>query len=131
MLERNLHCAVIHSKTEPILTIRTVILSEAKDLLSVPSFTQVFPGRVFRFDQRNLLLSQPSLDFFLARNRTSYILEPLEVYKTMHTILAAKARELIVLVLPGTMTDVVGDPDVEDAGFARHDVDAEMGHGAG
>ena len=94
----------------------------------VPLPREVFPSRVLCFDQRNLLLTQPSFDCFLAGYGMTHILEPLEVYKTMDSIFAGEARQSVVLVLPDSVTDVIRDADVENSGLAGHDVDVIIVH---
>src|SRR6266853_802825 len=107
-----------------------VILSEAKDLLSVePGRAQVFPGRVLRFNQPNFLSPQPALNRFFADDGFVHLLERFIVNETVNFVIASESGIDIVLVVPSAAIDVVSDASVEYSRFAGQNVDVEMSHG--
>jgi hypothetical protein len=96
-----------------------VILSEAKDLLFVkPRRAQVLPSGVLRFNQRNSLSPQPSLDGLLASDGIVHILEGFIVNEAMNSVISGEARIDVALVLPSAAIDVIGDASVKHPRFA-------------
>ena len=84
-----------------------VILSGAKDLLFAragislktnqitrvkPAFAEILPGRIGSTNQSNFFLAQPTFEVLLPRNGGANVLESLEVYKTVNTVLAGESR---------------------------------------
>jgi len=78
-----------------------------------PLQTQIPPSGIDGNDQRNLLNSQPALDFFLAFNCTVYILEALEVNETVDLVLCGKPRSTSHLVLAHTSNEAIRDAGIE------------------
>ena len=113
-----------------VLNKELVILSEAKDLFPVePRFTQVFPSRVLRFNQRSFLSPQPAFDRFFAGDGIADVLERFIVNQTMNFVIAGESRIDVVLVLPSAAIDVVGDAGVKHSRFAGQNVNVEVAHG--
>jgi len=94
----------------------------------VPIRSQILPGGIYCFYQRDLSPSQPPLKLLLAVNGISNVLVPLEVDQAMNFVVASEPRAEAVLVLPDASLQIVGDPDIEDARLAGHDVDVERRH---
>ena len=113
-----------------VLDKRLVILSEAKDLLSVePRRAQVLPSRIFLLNQRNFLLPQPTFDGFFSGYGIVHILEGFIVNETMNFVIASKPWMDVILVLPCASIDVVGDACVKDSRLAGQEVTVEVTHG--
>jgi len=112
-----------------VLDKRLVILSEAKDLLSVePRRAQILPSRIFLLNQRNFLLPQPTFDSFFSGYGIVHVLEGFIVNETMNFVIASKPRMDVILVLPCASIDVIGDACVKDSRLAGHEVNVEVTH---
>jgi hypothetical protein len=92
-------------------------------LPSKPIGAQIFPGRAFLGDQRNLLLASPPLDLFFPRNRPIHVLKGLKPNEPVAFVLRRESLKLPVLGLPCTCSNRRGDAAVKRTAPVRHQID--------
>jgi hypothetical protein len=96
-------------------------LSRERHLPS-PLLCQMFPARVARLDQYNLLLSSPALELFFPSDRIENLIKCFVVHQSLAMVLPRKAIDLTRFVLPYPPFDVVCDADIQSSCAARDDV---------
>ena len=90
----------------------------------IPTLSQIQPLMIPRFDQGDLLGSQPTLDLFFPQNRIFHIFEFFDMDKFMESISLCKPLYLSLFVLPCPPDDIMGHSRVKYAVvFIGHDVD--------
>ncbi len=82
--------------------------------ISEPTFAQIFPFRVHRFNEHILFLPSPPLQFLFSFKRRHHIRRCLIVDKLMHMIPFRKSVCAIVLMLKQSVRQVIRDTDVHD-----------------
>ena len=85
---------------------------------SLPRFTQIIPNRVHRFNQRNLFLSPPLLDFLLAFDGNAHIGSGFKENQTVDVLRLRKPIDQFVLVLVKTTLQIVSHADIKSSRFA-------------
>ena len=81
----------------------------------LPLLPEILPFWIHANDQSILLLTPPSLDFFLSRESALHVVGLLEVDKLAHVVLFRESLEEFVLVFVKAPRKVVGDTDVQDS----------------
>ena len=93
-------------------------------LTVVPITAEVCPGRVYRFDECNLLRASPAFEFFLSRDRRLHILATLEPNQTIAVVTRGEPVMLPPFVLEDTLHEIARHPGVKRMTAAGHDVGA-------
>ena|SRR5579884_4302006 len=91
--------------------------------LRAPLLRQVCPTRIARFNQRNLLSSDPAFELLFAINGPSDVVEAFVIHKAIAGVPGRKALNFTPLVLQRAPIDAVRHTDVQSAGIAADDVD--------
>jgi hypothetical protein len=89
---------------------------------------EVAPGGVAAFDEEDFFLAAPAFELFFAGDGVADVGERLEIDEFGGVVLRAEAGEEFLFVLRDAGFEVAGDPGVEDAGGAGHDIDV-VNHG--
>src|SRR5712692_9495699 len=93
-----------------------------KQHLRSPSLSQIFPPRIHRLNQSNLLRPSPSLQLFLPPNGLVNVVKLLVVHQPVAMIFTGKSLNLSPLVLHRSPIDAVRHPDVKRPRPATNDV---------
>jgi len=95
----------------------------------IPAVAEIFPFRVFGFDQLDFFFSALGFHFFFAADRGHYISMTFDVYEVGHIVFGSESFEGVGFVLEDAVLDVASHSDVEDAALAGKNVDViELGH---
>jgi len=90
--------------------------------LPSPLLRKIFPPRIARFDQCDLLRPSPTLELFLPGDCPKNVVEAFVVDQSIAMIFLREARNLTTLVLPHPTFETVCDPDVKCSASAHDDL---------
>ena len=81
----------------------------------LPLLLEILPFWIHANDQSILLLTPPSLDFFLSRESALHVVGLLEVDKLAHVVLLSESLEGFVFVFVEAPRQIVRNADVYDS----------------
>jgi hypothetical protein len=105
---------------------RSVIPSEARNLLFIHLRCEVFPCGIDRSNKGDLFLATPFLNLRLSVEGISHVLESFKVDKPVTFVALREAFDQTFFVVAGALADVIRHADVNDTGATANDVDVEM-----
>ena len=110
--------------TKDLCIFRLILMAD------VPGFTQVFPLRIHRYDQGNLLDPQQAFDLLLAGDRSVNVTKAFEIDQAVDLVARCELAFYSLLVLEHSAFEVARYAGVEGLGAVGHDVDVvEVGRG--
>src|ERR1700722_8606585 len=87
-----------------------------------PILRQIIPVGIRRLNQCHFLLSAPALNFFLAPDRHTNVLETLKIHQPMNPIFRREARNAPFSMLPNSLLQTTRYSGVDDSRSARQDI---------
>ncbi len=93
-----------------------------------PLIAQVFPRRIYGFNQSNLFLAEPSFDLFFSTDCSGNILENFKVNQPIDIVPACESFGQLLLVLINAALKIVRDADVKSSRQTTQDVNVELLH---
>src|SRR5258706_12315211 len=94
----------------------------SKQHLCSPLLGQIFPSRILRLNQRDLLRASPALQLLLSCDGLLNVVKAFVIHHPVAVIFTGKPFDFTTLVLQSSPVDAVGHPDVKRAGPAADDV---------
>jgi hypothetical protein len=88
---------------------------------------QISPVRIRRADQVDFPVASPLLQLLFTRDRALHVVAALEPDESMQSILARKAGDRVIPMLPYTPDEIRRDTDIQSAHVVvRHDVHSRL-----